>query len=204
MIEELYPLDHLMESPIRGFYQRIHATNGVFIRAKRPGLHVVIPEADSAQEAISMQMAFAGTISLQPRVMIENKLSPGELGVIYRNFIHSLPNERLAWVAPAGVLFPAQKMSPGSVKAVDPFDPKIEHVLFDVHSHNTMDAYFSSQDNKDESRGFRVYIVIGRVGTTYPQIRARIGAFGHFMNIPIETVADLPKEIHFEDCYDTD
>lgn len=196
MIDHVYPMDDAwMNSPIKGFYQVVHGMHGEYVHAKRSGLEVLFRISDIC--------AFV-TGSIQPFIKLDKKLRAAELSTIYQNFLQHLPNERLAWVAPAGILFPAQKMSPGSVRAMDPFDPKIEHVLFDVHSHNTMPAYFSSQDNKDESRGFRVYIVIGLVGSKRPQIRARIGAFGHFMDVPIEDVAELPKDINFENCYGTD
>lgn len=194
MIDHVYPKALTWsEREIKGFYQIIHAGNGEFIRARREGLHVIIPISDNCE---------VGGLDVFPLVYLEKKIEADSIKRIYQDFVHHLPNERLIWITKAQwMLAPRQKASPGMVKAMDPFDPALENVLFDVHSHNTMDAYFSSQDDKDESKGFRVYIVIGRVGSKMPQIQARIGCFGHFMNIPIETVVDMPSGLKFEDCH---
>lgn len=68
----------------------------------------------------------------------------------------------------------------------------------DIHSHNTMNAFFSSVDDKDE-KATRLYSVIGRLDTHNPQIRTRISNGGKFLNIDPAQVfetADLsfPKE----------
>ncbi len=195
MIEHVYPNEQTdWSAPIKGFYQVVHAGNGEFIRAKRAGLEVAIKLSDTSEPGCS---------TIPGMVHVERKIEAAAVGRIYDDFVRHLPNERLVWITrDQMVLAPKQKASQGMVKAVDNFHPALENVLFDVHSHNTMDAYFSSQDDRDESRGFRVYIVIGRVGTKKPQIKARIGAFGHFMNVPIETVAELPERINFEDCFE--
>lgn len=57
------------------------------------------------------------------------------------------------------------------------------HVM-DIHSHNTMRAYFSTRDNNDEL-AYRLYAVIGRINTA-PQIKLRVGARGkHLMLNPL-------------------
>lgn len=68
----------------------------------------------------------------------------------------------------------------------------------DIHSHNTMNAFFSSIDDKDE-KATRLYSVIGRLDKHNPQIRTRISNGGKFLNIDpaqIFETADLsfPKE----------
>jgi PRTRC genetic system protein A len=196
MIDHVYPKDaDWMDKPIKGFYQMVHAGNGEFIRAKRAGLHVIMQVSEICESVVS---------SIDPIVQLDRKIEADAMGRIYADFVKHLPNERLVWISTGQmILAPRQKASQGSVRAVDPFHPALENVLFDVHSHNTMDAYFSSQDDKDESRGFRVYIVIGKVGSRMPLIKARIGCFGHFMDIPIQTVADLPERPNFEDAYES-
>jgi PRTRC genetic system protein A len=196
MIDHVYPKALTWsEREIKGFYQIIHAGNGEFIRARRDGMHVIIRISDNCE---------VGGLDVFPLVHLERKIESAAMGRIYENFKKHLPNERLVWVSKDQmILAPRQKASPGSVRAVDRFHPALENVLFDVHSHNTMDAYFSSQDDRDEGKGFRAYIVIGRVGSEMPQIQARIGCFGHFMNVPIETVADMPAGLKFEDCHES-
>ena len=68
----------------------------------------------------------------------------------------------------------------------------------DIHSHNTMSAFFSRVDDMDE-KATRLYSVIGRLDTHNPQIRTRISNGGKFLNIDPAQVfetADLsfPKE----------
>lgn len=196
MISRSYLIQPLSpDTPIHGFYQYIHASNGVFVRARRKGLYAMVPISDEGED---------WCIPIEPVVEVENKISENVIEQIYGDFVKSLPNERLAWVTSnIDLIFPAQIATPGMVKPINEFDPQIENVLFDVHSHNTMEAYFSGQDNKDESKGFRVFIVIGKVGTQRPQIKARVGVFGHFMDIPISSVANIPAHLQLEDVYET-
>lgn len=68
----------------------------------------------------------------------------------------------------------------------------------DIHSHNTMSAFFSPIDDRDE-KATRLYSVIGKLDTHNPQIRTRISNGGKFLNIDPAQVfetADLsfPKE----------
>jgi PRTRC genetic system protein A len=194
MIDHVYPVDETwIQKPIKGFYQIIHAGNGEFIRAKRDGLHAIIQITDIPE---------AGCIDVAPIVELDKKINAGFMHIIYEDFVEHLPNERLVWVGSQVATFPRQVATPAMVKAKDPFDPWLANTIFDVHSHNTMDAYFSGQDDRDEGKGFRVYIVIGRVGSEMPQIRARVGCFGHFMAVPIQTVADLPEGLLFEDLHE--
>lgn len=197
MIEHVYPVHQFNgDAPIKGFFQYIHAGNGDFIRANRAGLRAMIKISDDRRP---------GCVNLMPFINLEQKVGIDHMGYIYRDFVEHLPNERLAWVLSSSVAyFPPQTASPGSVRPRDFYDPMIEHALVDIHSHNTMEAYFSSQDDLDESKGFRVYIVIGRVGSDSPQIRARVGIFGHFMDVPIQTVAELPAGLNLEDLYGHD
>lgn len=60
----------------------------------------------------------------------------------------------------------------------------------DIHSHNIMPAFFSEEDNRDE-RATRLYIVVGRLQNTSPDIRARISNGGKFLDIPLEDVVEV-------------
>ena len=62
----------------------------------------------------------------------------------------------------------------------------------DLHSHNIMPAFFSATDNADE-KAARVYIVVGRLQDTQPQIMARISCSGSFQSIPLESVVEVYK-----------
>lgn len=68
----------------------------------------------------------------------------------------------------------------------------------DIHSHNTMRAFFSEVDDRDE-KATRLYTVIGRLNERNPEIKTRISNGGKFLNIDpaqVFEIADLsfPKE----------
>ena len=52
-------------------------------------------------------------------------------------------------------------------------------VVAEFHSHGHSRAFFSKTDDKDE-QGFRVYGVAGRLNKYRPELRLRVGVYGHF------------------------
>lgn len=77
----------------------------------------------------------------------------------------------------------------------------------DIHSHNTMGAFFSAVDDADE-KATRLYGVIGRLNEHNPEIKVRISNGGKFLNIDptqVFEIADFsfPKEwennVHFKE-----
>jgi PRTRC genetic system protein A len=105
-----------------------------------------------------------------------------------------LPNEALFYLTPCqqawSLRIPEQIQSPGGVRPADPFNMMARDALIEVHSHNSMPAYFSGTDNHDET-GFRIYAVIGRIDSHRPEIRVRIGVYGNFIPVPAGLVFDL-------------
>ena len=72
--------------------------------------------------------------------------------------------------------------------------------LLELHSHHLMAAFFSATDTADE-QGFRLYGVVGHLDSAdqhAPEIRIRVGIYGHFWDIPASTVLSLPSCI--TDC----
>jgi hypothetical protein len=76
---------------------------------------------------------------------------------------------------------------------VDKADPLGIRALIDLHSHATLEPFFSPTDNKDE-QGFRIFAVIGKVNEK-PEIRVRVGVYGNYWKIPADMVFELPGEI---------
>ena len=65
--------------------------------------------------------------------------------------------------------------------------------FMDIHSHNSMKAFFSPTDNADE-KATRLYTVIGNLHEYFPDIKTRISNGGKFLDIdPLEV-------FEFEDC----
>lgn len=58
------------------------------------------------------------------------------------------------------------------------YDPA--DVALDLHSHNTMPAFFSPTDDADEQGG-RFYAVIGHLDRPEPQLMLRMGLYGHWL-----------------------
>ncbi len=52
-------------------------------------------------------------------------------------------------------------------------------VVAEFHSHGSSRAFFSATDDRDE-QGFRIYGVVGRLGTPEPELSLRVGVYGHF------------------------
>ena len=71
-----------------------------------------------------------------------------------------------------------------------------DRAILEIHSHHSMAARFSSQDDADET-GFRLYAVIGRLPNR-PEIRLRVGVYGQFWEIPAIWVMELPEDLR--DC----
>ena len=52
-------------------------------------------------------------------------------------------------------------------------------VVAEFHSHGSACAFFSTTDDRDE-QGFRIYGVAGRLNASPPELRLRVGVYGHF------------------------
>ena len=96
---------------------------------------------------------------------------------------------------------PMQKVGKAFISVVIPPDETIDadryvHVA-DIHSHNSMRAFFSGIDDKDEL-ATRVYMVVGRLDQPTPEISARISNGGRFLPIDpslvVETMPPYPVD----------
>ncbi|MCL2422247.1 MAG: Mov34/MPN/PAD-1 family protein, partial [Defluviitaleaceae bacterium] len=79
---------------------------------------------------------------------------------------------------------PEQIVSNVSVHSNENLDFLNERYIhyMDIHSHNTMRAYFSETDNADE-KATRLYTVIGCLDKFFPEIKTRISNGGKFHEI---------------------
>ena len=62
-----------------------------------------------------------------------------------------------------------------------------ESAVLEFHSHGRMAAFFSGTDDRDE-QGFRLYGVAGKLDRMEPELRLRVGVYGHFQEVPPEKV----------------
>jgi PRTRC genetic system protein A len=170
-------------------YEFVIAGNGVFVRAHRCGLEAMIP--------ISM-CEIRGLQPVEPYVRLEaGKIPMICTQAILAEFQSDLPNESLVWVRVEDkkwkVIKPEQIADENSVHPVDPFDPAGIAALVDVHSHDTMEPFFSTKDDKDET-GFRIFAVFGLLDTQ-PCVMARVGIYGYCWHLDAGDVFILPDGI---------
>lgn len=168
-------------------YAYIMAGNGIFLKATREGLDVLIPVSNSK---------IAGLPTLTPYVSLScgvpKNLLLTALELSQRNF----PNEMLFWFNLNdrwSMDVPDQLTRPASVMPVDNMDARGTSALIDLHSHGALSPFFSPIDDKDE-QGFRIYAVIGEVDKV-PKLCVRVGVYGHYFDIPAATVFEMPNDM---------
>lgn len=92
---------------------------------------------------------------------------------------------------------PKQNVSKAGIHASlqeNPYDDESRYIHYaDIHSHNSMEAFFSSIDDADE-RGTGIYMVLGHLDHFYPEIAARICCGGSFVDIDPSTVVEGLEE----------
>ena len=170
-------------------YEFVIAGNGVFVRARRSGLEAMIPISTCE---------IRGLQPVEPYVLLEaGKIPLICTQAILAEFQNDLPNESLVWVRVEDkkwkVIKPEQIADKYSVHPVDPFDPAGIAALVDVHSHDTMEPFFSTEDDKDEI-GFRVFAVFGLLDIE-PCVMARVGIYGYCWNLAAGDVFVLPDGV---------
>lgn len=168
-------------------YAYILAGNGVFLKAKRTGLDVLIP--------VCSRM-IAGLPALIPYVNVARRVPQCLLLHALKLSLNHLPDEILFWFSAKEywtMQVPQQLTSLSSVMPVESFDEMGTSALVDLHSHGRLPPFFSRIDNKDE-QGFRIYAVIGEIDKS-PSIRIRVGVYGNYFDIPASTVFELPGGI---------
>jgi len=177
----------------KGMYEYCLAENGVFLRAQRPGLSVCIPVTSTYEPGVrglgrlETRIKLAARVpALMTRQLLERCRQFGNL----ENLFWLRRNEAQLWVAHE----PKQVRSAMAVYPLDAFSEIGAQALIDLHSHHSMSAFFSGQDDRDE-KGFRIYAVFGMIYQR-PQIVVRVGVYGHFCRIPADEVFELPKGLY--------
>jgi PRTRC genetic system protein A len=185
-VTHIFATDPLPPIP-PGLYQYVIGANGVFVRARRPGLEALLPVATARDEVRGLPnvLPFVRLDHPVPAYMLEHMFlrawREGNKEILF--YLRSDPTWKL--------YLPKQAQSAGSVYPLNPFAGGAD-TLLEVHSHHHMDAYFSATDNRDERAGFRLFAVLGNLDKPRPRIRVRVGIYGHFWEIPASWVFDLP------------
>jgi PRTRC genetic system protein A len=92
------------------------------------------------------------------------------------------------------IFVPEQNVSSATVKYENDETDKIlkdpnKVLVLDIHSHNTMGAFFSGTDDKDEKRD-QCYGVIGHVDRDLPEMKFRFACGGQHVDIAMEQIFD--------------
>lgn len=182
-------------------YDIITAGNGVFVRATRPEFDVLLQHVPGE---------IRGLETLTPYIDIRLPRIPSQLLAQAFEYANSVADNKGARVESLfyfrydeirsewSMTIPAQEAAPGWVKPLDtsagsPF----AEAQVELHSHHdlSLGARFSERDNLDESTRIRLFAVIGHTSTS-PEIRLRVGIFGHFWEIPADRLFHLPANVN--------
>jgi len=159
------------------FYNYILAQNGLFVRGESPLLEATVC------------IAPAGVRGLSP--LIEGmRLKKGRIPRhIYDLALSVLTADRyhehylaVTWEDGYRLRVPWQSASSAGVEY-----EVLPNAVLDIHSHGTMSAFFSGTDNRDE-QGLRLYMVVGRLNTLFPDVELRVGVYGYFAPVDVEEI----------------
>ena len=159
-------------------YDYVLGQDGLYVQAENAGLtaRVMIAEAE-----------VRGLTQVEPKVELRHGPLPAgilEQGIAW--FMEDPSRERLFAVRWEGgkyrPVFPDQEGTRTSLT----YTPAAGAVA-EFHSHGRLGAFFSAIDDRDE-QGFRIYGVVGRLGSELPQIDLRIGVYGYFAPLDMEEV----------------
>lgn len=203
--EQLPPADESL------LLEYVVGSNGTFARGRRPGLEVCMPISFNLQPVRGLaevtsyaQWGFPRVPQTLVEIMLKLSQSVCKDGPRETLFHLSFDSGQQCSghvVCAAGwhLEWPEQHPLPGreqdSIKPVHTgAGTSTERAVIELHSHHSMRAEFSPDDNEDESQGFRVYAVIGTIFDR-PAIRARVGLFGHFWDYPAGEFFELPANL---------
>lgn len=155
------------------------AEDGLYIEVRRPWLSIVWPVAPS-----DAPLPFGEADHVGMRLGFEWKELTELMDPFERDARAAMPNEFAAWITwkltEAGghvltyrPLF-ASAASPGGLDLIRPTLNEGEHLIADLHSHGSMEAFFSATDDEDDAGEVKYAAVLGGVDTNTPRWRVRL------------------------------
>ena len=176
--------------PIARPYEYLMGSNGLFIRARRQGLEVQFPIAPATVRGLAvLESYFQFDYPPVPADMTHRLLFQAQLQG-HKEILFYLRHDFSGWLLD----IPDQQKGAGFCRPNDDAaESPYAKALINCHSHHSMLARFSPQDDIEE-QGFRLYAVIGTL-FTQPTIRLRVGVYGYFWEIPAEYVFELPSNL---------
>lgn len=174
----------------------IPSADGQFYEMRKQEQGEFIAPKSKATEFQQVRAGFRPTLPLIPLPLIQQIIS------FFRSFM--LENEEyealalIYWDKVEQKFFahvPKQSVRREHIEADlrdCPYDDDSRYIRYaDIHSHNSMDPFFSLEDNWDE-RGTGLYFVMGHLERFFPELKARISCEGSFVEIDPSEVIDWP------------
>ena len=185
--------------PLTGrLFDYVLTADGLYVHGKRQGLEVCFPvilqevrELAPVEEMIYFDLPRVPQSLVQEILTVSTDFARHGLETLFY-LIHS---RVYPWNRGWELVMPKQNRTAMSCQALDTGpDSDYSKAIIEVHSHHLMRARFSHADDMDE-RGFRLYGVVGRLGTK-PEIRLRVGMYGYFHEIPARRAMELPAGLN--------
>lgn len=92
------------------------------------------------------------------------------------------------------VAIPKQRVAKASVSYDWSHVADDEEVIFDIHSHNSMDAFFSGTDERDDATYAGISGVAGRLNTANPKLIFRFNAYKAKHQMTLEEIFAVPEK----------
>lgn len=179
-------------------FDYVFAGDGIFVHAKRPELEACFPiQKVTIRGLPNLLPVFNFNLPHVPESFVRSMLRDANVWAEQgKETLFHLCWSDLALTDDGWVGYePEQDRTAGSCRPLNDGGSH-DRAVIEVHSHHSMAARFSPQDDADET-GFRLYAVIGRLPDA-PEIRVRVGVYGYFWEIPASWVMDLPEGVR--DC----
>ncbi len=172
-------------------YEYLFAANGMFVMGGNQYFDAVIPLKTFAHRRHYIR----GLKTVTPYFKLLMPKVPHE---ILRQIVDVSrkvsPLEALFYIEMIGgewrLVTPQQYQTHTSCKAKDAG----RYVPIEVHSHNTMPAFFSRTDDGDET-GLRIYGVLGHVDQRTVDMKVRVSIYGHRVELPYSYVFERYYEV---------
>lgn len=191
-----WSLSELLESGLQPF-NIVAGKDGQLYEIRHSELGTIIVPAASLRQLEEIPRGFQFSLPKIPGELLAQAITffrdycrmGDELEVMVSYFYNPKTNEYV-------VDCPNQEVSKGQIAYEDlSYEQEGFIEVLQLHSHNSMKAYFSSVDNQDEKR-FLLYGVVGELDQVYPIMKLRAGVNGYFYDLPLEYVfvdANLTK-----------
>jgi PRTRC genetic system protein A len=157
-------------------YDYVLTGNGVFVEADSPSIAARIPVFEAA---------IRGLEKSSTKIVLKHGRIPY---CLLAQFIEMAKNNdpkevfaAIVWDNGYKLICPQQENSICSIK----YDC-VDGAVIELHSHGRMPAFFSGQDNRDET-GYKFYGVVGKCSED-TEIKFRIGIYGYFLSMDFSTI----------------